>query len=202
MSRPDIKIVLLGGLDCGKTCLVERYIRDRFGTPQKLTLGAAFETKKIDVAGRTLILGIWDTAGQERFQSMTKLFYRHAQAAIVCYDVTDRSSFQRAKFWVNEMQANEKLCRLYLCGTKKDLVDGENKYLRQVCHHVVADYADEIRAEVFETSSKTSENIQELFLKIAEDYVKEPVNSRSLSYTEGINLLEPPEPAYKCSCCH
>ena len=33
-------------------------------------------------------------------------------------------------------------CRMYLCGTKLDLVSGENKVLRQVDYHNVTDYAD------------------------------------------------------------
>ncbi len=106
--------------------------------------------------------------------TILSLFYRGAQAAVVCFDLTDHSSFDQAKFWVTDVQTNLRHCHIYLCGTKKDLVDHleKNKDLPQVDYHMVMDYAEEVRVKVFETSSKTSENIQELFFKIAEDYVR------------------------------
>jgi len=49
-------------------------------------------------------------------------------------------------------------CKIYLCGTKKDLYD-ENPRVRQVDFHDASDYADDINAYLVETSSKTGENI-------------------------------------------
>ena len=47
---------------------------------------------------------IWDTAGQERYHSLAPMYYRGAQAAIVVYDITNADTFERAKFWVKELQ--------------------------------------------------------------------------------------------------
>lgn len=51
-------------------------------------------------------------------------------------------------------------CKIYLCGTKKDLID-ESPKQRQVDVHDATDFADEYNARLFETSSKTGENIGE-----------------------------------------
>ena len=84
MSKVDIKIVLLGMHNVGKTCLVERYLHDKFkenvtavienknnikkkeNTDQKnnfffhiKTVGAAFGAKKITSNGVPITLGIW-----------------------------------------------------------------------------------------------------------------------------------------------
>ncbi|KAJ7336696.1 Ras- protein Rab-24 [Desmophyllum pertusum] len=103
---------------------------------------------------------------------MSRIYYRGAKAAVLCYDITDKSSFDRAKYWVNELKTYEESCKIYLCGTKYDMVQSDKK-LRHVDYHVTTDYADEIDAKVFETSSKTGHNVEELFFELAQDYSKE-----------------------------
>ena len=74
-------------------------------------------------------------------------------------DLTDTSSFERAKFWVNELKTSEEDCTVYLCGTKCDLV-AENKTARKVDRHIVEAYREEIGAkDIIETSAKTGHNI-------------------------------------------
>ncbi|XP_036279916.1 ras-related protein Rab-24 isoform X1 [Pipistrellus kuhlii] len=170
-QRVDLKVVMLGKEYVGKTSLVERYVHDRFLVgPYQNTIGAAFVAKVMSVGDRTVTLGIWDTAGSERYEAMSRIYYRGAKAAIVCYDLTDSSSFERAKFWVKELQNLEEGCQIYLCGTKSDLLE-EDKRRRRVDFHDVQDYADNIKAQLFETSSKTGQSVDELFQKVAEDYV-------------------------------
>ena len=48
---------------------------------------------------------IWDTAGQERYHSLAALYYRGAQAAIVVYSITDNTSFDKAKQWIEELRS-------------------------------------------------------------------------------------------------
>jgi Ras-related protein Rab-24 len=79
--------------------------------------------KKIVVGGTSLTLGIWDTAGAERYESMSRIYYRAAKAAVVCYDLTNRASFDKVKFWVEELLHNEDGCDLYIVGTKGTLFD-------------------------------------------------------------------------------
>ncbi|XP_056431007.1 ras-related protein Rab-24 isoform X2 [Hyla sarda] len=170
-QRVDAKVVMLGKESVGKTSLVERYVHHRFlQGPYQNTIGAAFVAKTINVGGRNVTLGIWDTAGSERYEAMSRIYYRGAKAAIVCYDLTDCSSFERVKFWVNELQSCEEHCQIYICGTKSDLVEND-KNMRQVDFHDVQDYADEIKAHLCETSSKTGQSVDELFQKVAEDYM-------------------------------
>ena len=49
---------------------------------------------------------MWDTAGQERFRSITRAYYRGSRGLVVVYDVTNRSSWENAKYWINEVQRN------------------------------------------------------------------------------------------------
>jgi len=176
MARVDCKVVLLGREFAGKTSLVERYLHDRWlgdTTSYQSTIGAAFGARQVSVDGTRITLGIWDTAGSERFESMSRMYYRHAAAAIVCYDITNQLSFERLRFWVNELQKYEENCRIYLCGTKYDVVEA-NRQKRQVDFHSVTDYAETLAqdARVFETSARTGHQVHELFEEVAKDFVR------------------------------
>ena len=150
-----------------------------------------------------MTLGIWDTAGSERYESMSRIYYRGAKAAIVCYDLTDVSSFDRAKFWVNELKTSEEDCNVYLAGTKYDLVQ-ENKSERKVDKHAVEGYQEEIGAkDIIETSAKTGHNVEELFTKIAADFV-EAMSRQTVKKEDDnvkLSLVNPREQKKKgCSC--
>ncbi|KAL8622650.1 Ras-related protein Rab-24 [Nucella lapillus] len=176
-SRVDAKVVLLGKSYAGKTCLVERYLQDRFlgdSVPYQNTIGAAYGAKTVTISGHSLVMGIWDTAGSERYEAMSRIYYRGAKAAILCFDLTDKSSFDRIRFWIGELRQHEEECLLYLCGTKCDLVE-ENPELRAVSFTAAKSLADDCMAEMYETSSKSGKNISQLFTKIAGDYMKEQI---------------------------
>ena len=64
--------------------------------------------KKVEANGRTCNLGIWDTAGQERFDSLSSFYCRGARAAIICFDLTDRASFEIIQTkWIKKVGADE-----------------------------------------------------------------------------------------------
>ncbi|XP_005992410.1 ras-related protein Rab-24 isoform X2 [Latimeria chalumnae] len=199
-QRVDVKVVMLGKEYVGKTSLVERYVHKRFLVgPYQNTIGAAFVARAIHVGDKVITLGIWDTAGSERYEAMSRIYYRGAKAAIVCYDLTDGSSFQRVKFWVNELQNCEEHCKIYLCGTKSDLIE-DDRSRRKVDFHDVQDYADEIKGHLLETSSKTGHNVDELFQKIAEDYLNFTA-FQVLTEEKGVDL-EQKRNSYFYTCCH
>ena len=92
--RVTFVCVRAGQPGVGKTCLVYRYLYNTFGETIS-TIGASFAMKKVDTdSGRPCNLGIWDTAGQERFDSLSSFYCRGARAAIICFDLTDRTSFE------------------------------------------------------------------------------------------------------------
>uniref|UniRef100_A0A3B3T6U0 Ras-related protein Rab-24 n=2 Tax=Paramormyrops kingsleyae TaxID=1676925 RepID=A0A3B3T6U0_9TELE len=199
-QRVDAKVVMLGKEYVGKTSLVERFAHNRFFFgPYQNTIGAAFVARQIQMGDKVLTLGIWDTAGSERYEAMSRIYYRGAKGAIVCYDLTDRSSFLRVKFWVEELQKCEEHCKIYLCGTKSDLIETD-RTMRQMDYHDVQDYAEEIKAELFETSSKTGKNVDELFQKVAED-IYNSTTFQLMTEEKGVDLGQTNN-SYFYSCCH
>ncbi|XP_042217969.1 ras-related protein Rab-24-like [Homarus americanus] len=168
-GKVDMKVVMLGQAACGKTSLVERFIYNRFNTNYQTTIGAAFGARNMAVQGKQICVGLWDTAGSERYEAMSRIYYRDAKAAVICYDITNAESADRAKFWVSEVQKHEEDCKIYLCGTKLDLAMDKPQE-RQVDFHDLSDYAEEVGAKVIETSSKTGNNVEKLFNCVVEDF--------------------------------
>ncbi|KAI9803114.1 MAG: hypothetical protein M1833_001185 [Piccolia ochrophora] len=137
MGSLDAKIVVLGAQGVGKTSLVNRYATNSF-TPASThsTVGASFITKRVfdDDSNTTVRLQIWDTAGQERFRSISKLYYRGADACILCYDLLDEESFKEMQQWLLELRdsVNESdNVVIEIVGTKCDLVQ-QDPALRKV----------------------------------------------------------------------
>lgn len=168
MSRCDFKIVLLGSEHVGKTSLVLRFVNCRFADiPYQNTVGAAFCAKTMQSNGKDFNIGIWDTAGSERYEAMTRIYYRGAHAAIICYEPSCLDSWSRLRHWLLELRTVEENCKVYLCGTKKDLLDG-GYVKREVSEEIVRTYSQDLSGH-FLTSSKTGENVDELFQRIVDD---------------------------------
>jgi len=43
---------------------------------------------------------LWDTAGAERFKSISKAYYRGAQAVNICFDLNNIKSFESVSNWL------------------------------------------------------------------------------------------------------
>jgi Ras-related protein Rab-24 len=56
-----------------------------------------------------IIFVLQDTAGSERYEAMSRIYYRGARAAVLCFDLTDRSSFDKLRFWIGELRQHEEV---------------------------------------------------------------------------------------------
>lgn len=84
----QFKIVLLGDSNVGKSSIVLRVCKDEYKEFQENTIGAAFMTKTLEIDRNTIKFEIWDTAGQERYHSLTPMYYRGCNGALIVFDIT------------------------------------------------------------------------------------------------------------------
>jgi len=161
------KVVMLGDSTVGKSSILYRLKFSSFSGKQESTIGCEFFAKPIPIPERPdqpVKLLIWDTAGQEVFRSFTPNFLRGALAGIICYDITNRESFEHAAGWLEDLKkARGEEAIVALVGNKVDL-EGQ----RQVPRADAEAKAKEFGAVVFhETSAKSGLSIDLVFEDVA-----------------------------------
>ena len=162
-----IKILTLGDTMVGKSSIVLRFSEDKFDDNQFATIGIDFKTKYMRIGESSVKVLIWDTAGQEKFRNIAKQYYKGANGVLLIYDVTNKKSFERIAYWMNELKDNNQINELDIClvGNKIDL-EG-----RVITREEGEKFALDNDIKYFEVSAKTSEGIEELFTSVTKGAV-------------------------------
>lgn len=171
------KLLLIGDSGVGKSCLLLRFADDTYTDSYISTIGVDFKIRTVEVESKTVKMQIWDTAGQERFRTITSSYYRGAHGIIVVYDCTERESFDNVATWLGEIKkyASENV-NILLVGNKSDLTEK-----KAVTTEEAKKFAEENKLELLETSAKNAINVENAFMKMAQNIKKrmatEPVKS-------------------------
>jgi small GTP-binding protein len=161
MSSPAyiFKFIIVGNSAVGKSCLLLRFDEDRFQPIHDVTVGVTFSIKMVQIEGQDVKVQIWDTAGQEIFRSITRSYYRDSACAIIVYDITDKSSFDKVEEWIRDVcNLAPPDCLLVLFGNKVDL-----EQQRAILAEQGQDLADRHGLLFFETSAATGRNVAHAF---------------------------------------
>lgn len=167
-SSIEAKLVILGAQGVGKTSLVNRFLNPHSPLPtsSQATIGASFVTKRIHDpdSNTTVRLQIWDTAGQERFRSISRLYYRGADAGLLCYDVTSERSWDEMKGWLREMKENCDFANgvngagmvIHVVGTKTDLVAADPDSREVTFERTISYVAEQLGGQAISSTSQAS----------------------------------------------
>ncbi|NXF52718.1 RAB34 protein, partial [Oceanites oceanicus] len=166
------KIIVVGDLSVGKTCLINRFCKDTFDKNYKATIGVDFEMERplpVHPCGPPSPSAPpprWDTAGQERFKCIASTYYRGAQAIVIVFDVNDVASLDHTRQWLADaLKENDPSnVILFLVGSKKDLSTPAQYSLMEKDALKVA---QEMQAEYWAVSSLTGENVRDFFFRVA-----------------------------------
>jgi len=158
------KYIIVGETGVGKTCLLVQFTENQFKARHDVTVGVEFGSKIVNLDNNQVKLQIWDTAGQEKFRSITRSYYRGAAGALIVYDITRRETFENLQSWLDEcLKYSNPNIVIMVIGNKNDLET------RQVTTEEGEAFAEKNGIYFLETSAKTSENVEEAFIRTSRD---------------------------------
>ena len=169
-SEPSVtfKILTIGESGVGKTCILRRFVENKFLKNHLATIGIDFKTKTININNQEIKLKLWDTAGQERFRNITTQYYKGADGIVLVYDVTDEASYEKIRDWMEQILSNTQQddIGLVLLGNKCDMEP------RTVTEEMGNKMAEELKIDYFETSALNGQGIKEAFEQLTRIIMK------------------------------
>eukprot|EP00045_Choanoeca_perplexa_P001331 m.18984 g.18984 ORF g.18984 m.18984 type:complete len:225 (+) comp10877_c0_seq1:36-710(+) len=162
-----VKVLIVGNGAVGKSSMIQRYCKGIFTEAYKKTIGVDFLEKKLRSGNEDLRLMIWDTAGQEEFDSMTKAYYRDAEACVVAFSTIDRASFDAVTSWIKKVEDEVGSIPMVLIQNKIDLIDDA-----AMSNAEAEALAEQIQLKFYRTSVQENYNVDEVFKYLAELYVQ------------------------------
>ena len=169
-QKNTIKIIVVGSMAVGKTCLINHYQTGKFLSEIPSTCGSSFIQKKIIINGIKYTLNLWDTAGQEKYNSLTKMFTKNANIIILVYSIVDKQSFLDLGKWLKFVKDinGEDGYIIGIAANKSDLYKNS-----VVSDNQGQEYARKIKAIWKSTSAKEEDRgINILIDELVQIYVK------------------------------
>ncbi|KEG10315.1 small GTP-binding protein Rab7 [Trypanosoma grayi] len=174
------KIIVIGDVGVGKSNVSSRYCDGVFYDDIVPTIGVDFKychSTTLGKPSRSVRLQVWDTSGQDRFVTLTTAFYRNCNGVMLCFDLTNRTSFEGLDAWYNRLKANcSEMPPVILVGCKLDLVqrsDVQDGGIALGSHRQIERSEADAWARshncfcYLETSAKDNTNISEVFQQLA-----------------------------------
>ena len=165
----DIKVLIIGETNIGKTSLIRQFIENKFSDEKISTIGYDTIKKEITIKNKKMQLLIWDTCGQEQYRTINNMFLKNSKIVIFVYDITNKKSFiELQNYWyplINHKLGNEII--LGIAGNKSDLYENEN-----VNEEEVRKFSNNINATFNLTTAKNNEAINYLIKDLLTKYIE------------------------------
>jgi len=168
-SSYKLKVLLCGPAGVGKTSLIMRFIKSKFQTDYKLTVGVDILTKDVELANDNICtLSIWDIGGQERFSFIRSTFYKGAAGALLIFDLSRAATWDEIKNWRAEVKQFAGDIPFVLIGNKLDLLADVGEVIDR---DEARAYAESQGSEYIETSAKDNLNVAQAFITLTKKIV-------------------------------
>jgi small GTP-binding protein len=191
---PSLKVVFVGDAGVGKTSLSLAFMQDKIEIPSLATTLPTFCAKPIEVDGRTVELQIWDTAGQERYLSISKMYFRDTQVALVCATTETLESIPR---WAGHVREASPQCRIFGVLTKGDMIPADDV---PRAHTDLQQLVDQYGGQAYITSAVTKEGVGALLEGMAQVALAPEVQAETTGDVQLARRDARAKGDKKCSC--
>ena len=160
----SLKIIVVGNGQVGKTTLTIKYVKNIYTTEYKKTLGVDFlnTQRYIKSIDKEVDFYIWDTAGQDYYNSITRRYYKGADAALIVFAINDKDSFDNIISWYDKIYQECDNIPIILVMSKIDL-----KHEAVVSDIEAENLAKKLNIDFMKVSSKDNIMVNEVFEKLA-----------------------------------
>ncbi|XP_055386583.1 ras-related and estrogen-regulated growth inhibitor-like protein [Condylostylus longicornis] len=181
---PKVRIAVLGSDNVGKSALTVRYLTRRFIGEYRSNTDLLYkQTISLDSAGLTEVEVVDISSENENEFPMEQIQW--ADACMIVYSITDRSSFEYASRSLAELKSIQNAPLAYLIANKCEL-----DHLREVNETEGASLAATHSIGFCEISvAENSPNLYKAFEKLLIDSRARPVKHRKFSVTKMIGTL-------------
>ena len=158
---PKYELIFLGDEQVGKSCIIGRFLNDKFSEEYQATISLDFFSKDVQIDNQDIHLSLYDFSGQEKFRTLIPMYTGFANIILLVYDVTSKDSFLHLSDWLKDLTNVKKEEVIFaVVGNKTDLDDR-----REVNSNEGENYAKEHDFIFAEVSAKTGDGFSELFYK-------------------------------------
>lgn len=159
------KVMLAGNFGVGKTSLFNRFIHNAFDERYLTTIGVKVDSKVVQLKSEDKMkLMIWDIAGEVSQTKVPQTYWLGASGILYVFDLTRPTTFERIEEDIAFLKEKLPNCVIKLIGNKCDLVSEER----------IADVKNRFQVDAI-TSAKTGEQVEEVFLALADDINDQPL---------------------------
>ena len=182
------KIITLGNSGVGKTSIIKRYVFNQFDQSAISSIGVIFSFKDVLIGGdenKKVKLKLIDTAGEEKYRSLSKTYYKNAEAVLFVFALNNEESFAEITNWLKTFKENSNSIEIpkYLIGNKADLERVINKEQIEEC-------SQNNNLKYIETSAKDNQNIDDLFNDIANNLYKSYLEKGGSNNKQNVSKLK------------
>ena len=182
----QIKLIVIGNLNVGKTSIINQYISGTFDPKQSSTIGTLdYQQKHLKIEATDIKLIIFNSTGLENY-SLPSSYLRNVNGIIIVFDLTDKKTLESLRFWINEVKkSNTDDVVIAFAGNKSDLeedIEIEEEEIRETIEELGS------FGNYYQTSAKSGRGVKQMFNAVIKEIMRElkppETMSFSLKYTK------------------